>query len=464
MTKSKYVVKPKEPTVLAGQSEYVLDGNDLMISTRVDTAHVVPGPIDIVRFNDALASTLAHFPAHAGRLLRPPHGEGHWKIRLTNEGVPVYIVDNDAETEVPDDSIVQAPWTLTNGVDIVRYLDHGPTEPVMKITITRFTKTGSTCVGLSAMHFMGDAHVILHFARTLSQYYQGLEPVDPPPSYTHERSSLDSINLDAYANIPLPGIKHLYPMRETPPHYHPERVQPVKLTLRLLASQIKQAHAVAQAEIRKNNPKAFLSRQDVLVGLLAYSLSHAEPDIAPVQHITSLFMTRGIGSKPSHTIGNALLWIPTEPAPDFSSETVATIALRVRQSLLRARDPDYVAAFDALHAQKLEEVGNAELGQDFLMRPGDMVINSTWKFDWLSAHFGYPGRTRFYHTLINGPRFIKFFRPNPTLLPDGTWRSSSPDDVEIDLYLPREVKERFKEIVGQEFQKLGVVDHVMFVE
>ncbi len=35
MTNSQYVVKPKEPTVLAGQSEYVLDGNDLMISTRV---------------------------------------------------------------------------------------------------------------------------------------------------------------------------------------------------------------------------------------------------------------------------------------------------------------------------------------------------------------------------------------------------------------------------------------------
>ena len=65
---------------------------------------------------------------------------------------------------------------------------------------------------------------------------------------------------------------------------------------------------------------------------------------------------------------------------------MATIALRVRQSLLRARDPDYVAAFDALHAQKLEEVGNAELGQDFLMRPGDMVINSTWKCVVVSEH------------------------------------------------------------------------------
>lgn len=46
----------------------------------------------------------------------------------------------------------------------------------------------------------------------------------------------------------------------------------------------------------------------------------------------------------------------------------------------RAKDPEYVAAYDTIHAQKLEANGNAELGHDFLMRPGDMVINSTWKY------------------------------------------------------------------------------------
>ena len=87
-----------------------------------------------------------------------------------------------------------------------------------------------------------------------------------------------------------------------------------------------------------------------------------------------------MGSTPSHTIGNALLWAPTEPAEDFAAETVATIALRIRDSLQRAKDPAYVTAYDAIHAQQVEAVANAELGQDFLMRPGDMVINSTWKY------------------------------------------------------------------------------------
>ena len=85
------------------------------------------------------------------------------------------------------------------------------------------------------------------------------------------------------------------------------------------------------------------------------------------------------------------------------------------------------------------------------------------RFDWTSAHFGYPEQTRFYHTLINGPRFIKLFRPNPTLLSDGTWKPSSPDDVEIALCLPQEAEERFKEIMRQEVRNLGAVGCIEFV-
>ncbi|KAI0765762.1 hypothetical protein BC629DRAFT_1540223 [Irpex lacteus] len=434
-----------------------------MISTKVDTAHIVPGPIDLDRFNLALSQTLSYFPAHAGRLCRSSDHKEPWKILLTNDGVPVHVVDSAADAEVPVDSVVQHPWTLTEAVDIVKYLDHGLTEPVMKVTIIRFTKTGSTSIGLSAMHFMGDGFVMLHFARTLSQYYQGLTPLDPPPDYTYKRVSLNSVDPKTLTDIPLPDIKHVYSMRETAPHNDPIRLTPVQLTLRLKAAQIKRMHAAAQEKIQQKDPKAFLSRQDVLAALIAYSLSHAEPDIPPVQNIISILMTRGIGSKPSHTPGNALLWVPTESAPDFASETVATIALRVRQSMSRAKDPVYVAAYDTIHARKLEANGNAELGHDFLMRPGDMVINSTWKFDWFSVHFGYPGKTRFYHTLINGPRFVKFFRPNPTVLPDGTWRYSSLDDVEIDLFLPKEVRERFEKIIILETRKLGVIDSIEFV-
>ena len=133
---------------------------------------------------------------------------------------------------------------------------------------------------------------MMHFARTLSHYYQGLEPVDPPPSYNHERSSLESIDIHAHDNMPFPSLKHLFSMRETSPYEDPTRVKPVQVTFRMTGSQIRQIHATAQREIRERDPKAFLSRQDVLAALVVYSLSHAEEDIPPIQNITSLLMVR----------------------------------------------------------------------------------------------------------------------------------------------------------------------------
>lgn len=73
----------------------------------------------------------------------------------------------------------------------------------------------------------------------------------------------------------------------------------------------------------------------------------------------------------------------TDPAGDFASETVATIAGRVRKAVLRARDPQFAAAYDAMHEAPQLKIANAELGQDFLTRPGHMILNSTWKYVWI---------------------------------------------------------------------------------
>ena len=70
----------------------------------------------------------------------------------------------------------------------------------------------------------------------------------------------------------------------------------------------------------------------------------------------------------------------TDPAEDFAQETVATIAQRIRKSLQRARDPAYAAAYDAVHCTRMRRLANAELAQDFLQRPGNMVLNSTWRY------------------------------------------------------------------------------------
>lgn len=78
-------------------------------------------------------------------------------------------------------------------------------------------------------------------------------------------------------------------------------------------------------------------------------------------------------------MGNSLLWAVTEAARDFSQETLYTIALRVRASLVRTREPGYAAAYEAAQRKLFREAIDSELASDFIQRPGYMVVNSTWR-------------------------------------------------------------------------------------
>jgi hypothetical protein len=65
------------------------------------------------------------------------------------------VMESDAEAEVPTDTIIQSPWSLTKGVDMVKYLDYDSDEPLMRVTIIRFTRTESTSIGFSTSHLIG---------------------------------------------------------------------------------------------------------------------------------------------------------------------------------------------------------------------------------------------------------------------------------------------------------------------
>lgn len=69
--------------------------------------------------------------------------------------MPVIVTESGAKTEVPTSAVVQDPWTLTEGVRIWKYLDYDSEEPLLKVTIVRFKKTGSTSIGLSSSHMIG---------------------------------------------------------------------------------------------------------------------------------------------------------------------------------------------------------------------------------------------------------------------------------------------------------------------
>jgi hypothetical protein len=92
-----------------------------------------------------------------------------------------------------------------------------------------------------------------------------------------------------------------------------------------------------------------------------------------------------------------------------------------------------------------------------------LAVNSSLRFDWTAAHFGVaPGRTRFYHTLLRGARYVKLFRPNPVRLPDGTWRERTAD-AEAVFYLAPAARSRFEGVFEGELAALGVPGEVEWI-
>lgn len=77
------------------------------------------------------------------------------------------------------------------------------------------------------------------------------------------------------------------------------------------------------------------------------------------------------------------------------------------------------------------------------------------RLDWTSPHFGYPGKTQFYHTILPEPRFLKIFQPNPVRLSDGTWKTFA-GDAEVTLSVLKDKRFAFEKAILDELEALGV--------
>lgn len=124
-----YLVKPVQPTSLAGRSVLEYPATDTLVlffvvsldlgrnvesvlsilsTFKMDGLFILPEFIDIERWNDSLAKALALFPPVAGRLRTSPSNagkKGGVYLQLTNSGIPVSVVDDYETTEFPLDSV-----------------------------------------------------------------------------------------------------------------------------------------------------------------------------------------------------------------------------------------------------------------------------------------------------------------------------------------------------------------------
>jgi len=85
-----------------------------------------------------------------------PRANDGIQIRLTNSGVPVSVVDNDADEVFSTDFVIQPTFRYTDPLNIVGIINaEGESdEPLFRLTITRFTKLNSTSIGTSRSHVL----------------------------------------------------------------------------------------------------------------------------------------------------------------------------------------------------------------------------------------------------------------------------------------------------------------------
>lgn len=125
----------------------------------------------------------------------------------------------------------------------------------------------------------------------ISQYYQGLPPLDAPPSY----DDIPEYPFDpaAYPDIPFPEFHDPYPIHSTPPFAQPDHVKPLRVDLRFTVEQVVEIQrgvrvlaGSAQAEDART-----VSRQDALWALLVYCMSKVDPDCY-AQSLSTIVMVR----------------------------------------------------------------------------------------------------------------------------------------------------------------------------
>jgi len=430
-----------------------------MLSRIVPNAQIIPELLDIGRFNAALSKALSSFPLLAGRLVRPDSLEAPWRIRLTNSGVPVSLVDSDADEIAPTDSVALTTLHLLESPDVSRIVNaKGESdEPLFRLTITRFTKLNTTSIGACSSHVLFDASGFLLFLKLLSQLYQGLEPIDPPPYYEPE-----AIKFPKPQQAPSSTSTYdPYDPSAPPPWENPEGKKMDFVALRLTAKQLSELHS----SIVKDADHLRISRADTVVGLLARCLSEVEPESKPIDMISYVINHRGMGVYPQNAAVNAIFMLPTlfkVPEELDAHDSVLAWGTEIRKTLGRLKYPEFVDAVAAGVGNALSLIAWYKGGRDLsTAKEGSLIVNNMWKFGLTGAHFGHPGKVGFHHGHLPGSRYVKIATPNPKLV-DGVWKSRE-GDMEVTFYVPPNRRKRFEKLFEGYARDLGVTGPVEFL-
>ena len=145
----------------------------------------------------------------------------------------------------------------------------------------------------------------LMFFKQLSQLYQGLGPIDPPPYYESE-----AIEFAEPLKAPSP-LYDRFNLSDPSLWEEPKGGLPEFVTFRLTDAQLTEI----RNSVTKGVEDSRITRMDTLVGLLARCLSDIEPESKPVDTISYLVNVRAFLASlvPWLIFPSTAEWVYTQP-------------------------------------------------------------------------------------------------------------------------------------------------------
>ncbi|KAJ7038937.1 hypothetical protein C8F04DRAFT_1321577 [Mycena alexandri] len=455
MTESPTSITPDGPTVLDGVSVLTLDHLDVF-GYNAANSYVIPEIIDVDRFHGALAKTLVLFPLYATRASCAEDGRAPWTLVLPPKGIPVTVSVSDETQIVPVEAVVQKPLRFLPPLS-PRKIVLDPTTPVAAILLTKFPNLGVTSIGITRWHPIGSDYVASCFIRTLSKFYIGVpDDESVAPVYKAARSYLPAPDRTCLEGIDTYAVETYYSARSWHSQLDPSQPANVRLDFRLSATQTQQLRDAIHGLGGENT--SFLTAQDCIVSLIALATNAADLSNPPIHSIDTILDVRGTGDIPPTLGFNGFVFAPTDRVIAANADDYYAYALAVRQSIIRGRTPNFLAALADLQAARAAEGTNRGEVMDLASPPGRMLCNSTLRLDKVmrpDIHFGHPGKTKSYVGTVPFVRHLKLARPNPRMNADGTW-SSGLEDTEVTLYFQPLVRGRFIEEINGRLRALKV--------
>ncbi|CAF3296415.1 unnamed protein product [Rotaria socialis] len=428
------------PSSLTGNSRRVeLAGIDLWLFSRTDQVFVYPSQLDIDRFKNALSRTLSVWPLIAGHLLLLD--DGHYVIEMSDNPIPVTYAECSELAAWPFDFNIVSELhknllaSFIDEVQVIKLFSSSLHEPLVRLKLTRLVQSGEWILGASWAHILGDAASFLNFLNSISRFYQNLESIGTLPVFERRLWREDEADKSL-----LPIMKHLShagPLQEMLQLFCSWQETHDQLTLRFSGDQLAKLRELAGG----NN----VTIQDSLSAYLILTLNthcYVNDHQHRIQRANTVVNFRGVSDSiaPIGHVSNAIVMMLSDDFYDPLS--LSSIAKTIRHSIIRVRDSKFLEPWLATADGLMRKIARENLLANWGQFPNEIIINSNFRYDWVSlVDFGYTDKCRLY-TTWTGPLYFRVFRLNPVY--DGTqWLPRDQDGAEVAFLIEKDIKQIF---------------------